>query len=342
MDINEFKSRVASGNTEGCYLFAGEEDYLKKYYLGILRDSVVGDPTLAAFNHALFEGSDVSFAAVRDAIKAPPVFAERKLIEWRYPVFDKMREGDLTLFEETLELLREHSYSTLAIIVADGAVELGVGKRESKFEKRFRDKLSLLVFPKSTDAQLTSWLKRHFDSYGVSTDREALAELIFRSGHSMSVLNSEVDKLCFAALSRGSATVTAADVREIASSTPESDTFALSNAILDRNKAGAFLALEEMKLRRIDPLVILGMMAKSYSELLNVMMLDGDGKESADIATALGMNPYRLKLYLSASRRFTRERASRILAELVRVDTGAKFGGVTGYTAIELFIAKCV
>ena len=342
MDANELKARIASGRTEGCYLFAGEEDYLKKHYLSALRDSIVADETLAAFNHALFEGTDLSFAALRDAIKAPPVFAERKLVEWRYPSFDKMKESELTLFEETLELLAEHSYTTLAIIVADGGVELGAGKRESKFEKRFRDKLSLLVFNKSTDAQLMSWLKRHFDSYRVGVSADVLRELIFRSGHSMSVLSSEVDKLAFAALARGKDSVSVQDVRDIASSTPECDTFALSNAILDRNKAAAFAAMEEMKLRRLDPLVILGMMAKSYSELVNVMMLEADGLGSADIASTLGMNPYRLKLFLGASSRFSRERASRILSELVRVDTEAKFGGVTGYTAIELFISKCV
>jgi hypothetical protein len=54
------------------------------------------------------------------------------------------------------------------------------------------------------------------------------------------------------------------------------------------------------------------------------------------------MNPYRLKLYLAAAKRFTPEKANAILSELARVDTGAKYGGVTGYTAIELFISKCL
>lgn len=253
-----------------------------------------------------------------------------------------MKESDLSLLEDTVEMLREYPYAALAIIVSDGDLTLGVGKRESKFERRFRDKLYLMNFPKSTETQLLAWLKRHFDAYSVNVSADTLRELIFRSGHSMSVLNSEVDKLCYLALSRGMDTVNADTVREAASSTPECDTFALSNAVLERNKAGAYTALDEMKSRRVDPLMILGMMAKSYSELVNVLMMQGDGMGSADIASALGMNPYRLKLYLSASSRFTKERAARIAEELVRVDTGAKFGGVTGYTAIEMFIAKCV
>lgn len=342
MDVNEFKAKIKSDSVGGCYIFVGEEDYLKRYYLGELRDTVVGDATLAAFNHALYEGAEIDFARISDDIKSPPVFAEYKLIEWRYPNIDKMKESELVLLENTLELLSDYPYAVFALIVADGDITLGVGKKEGKFEKRFKDKLNLLNFPKSTEAQLISWLKRHFDTYSVGVTADVLRELIFRSGHSMSVLNFEVDKLAFLALSRGKTSVSSEDVKEAASSTPECDTFALSNAILDRNKAGAYYALDEMKSHRLDPLVILGMMAKTYSELVNVIMMQSDGMDASDIATALGMNPYRLKLYISASRKFTKERASRVAEELVRVDTGAKFGGITGYTAIEIFIAKCV
>ena len=60
------------------------------------------------------------------------------------------------------------------------------------------------------------------------------------------------------------------------------------------------------------------------------------------IVSATGINPYRLKLYLASIKKFDSRRATRILSELVRVDTGAKWGGLTGYTPIEMFIAKCV
>lgn len=342
MDINELKSRIKATRLDGCYMFAGEEDYLKRYYLSSVRDALVGDPTLAAFNHAVFEGAEINFALVRDAIKAPPMFADYKLIEWRYPSFTKMKEGDLKLLEETLDLLIDFPYATLAFIVSDGEVDLGTAKKESRFVKRFKEKINIFDFPMSTDAQLMSWLKKHFEAYSLTASQGALRELIFRAGHSMSVLKSEVDKLAYCVLARGGDTVTEALVREVASTTAECDTYALSNAIIERNKAGAYFALEEMKAQRMDPLMILGMLERSYSELVNVLMLAKDGMGSADIVKETGINAYRIKLYLAGTTRFTAERAARILEELVRVDTGAKFGGITGYTAIEIFIGKCV
>ena len=97
-----------------------------------------------------------------------------------------------------------------------------------------------------------------------------------------------------------------------------------------------------MKSNRLDPILIIGMLERSYSELVHVLMLSAEGFGSADISTKTGINAYRVKLYLASASRFSKERAARILEELLRVDAGAKFGGIVGYTAIEIFIGKCV
>ena len=111
---------------------------------------------------------------------------------------------------------------------------------------------------------------------------------------------------------------------------------------LERNKKEAFIALEEMKARRLDPIMILGMMVKAYTDVASVVMMLADGTSPNDIQTATKMNPYRLKLYLAAAKRYTPQKANAIISELARVDTGAKYGGVSGYTAIELFVSKCL
>lgn len=342
MELNDFKAILKSDNIAGAYIFSGEEDYLKRYYLGALRDKAVTDESFSTFNHAVYDGAEIDFASVRDDIMSPPMFEPYKLIEWRYPDFNKMKESELDDLEKIVDLVQSTDYAVLAFLVSDGDIDLGTPKKESKFVKRFGEKIRILNFDKSTDQQLLAWLKRHFDAEGVGVTLDVLNALIFRAGHSMTVLNNEVIKLCMLAKSRGQKEISTEDVQTVASSTPECDTFALSNAILERNKKGAFVALEEMKSRRLDPIMILGMMAKTYTDIVSVVMMLKDGINSNDIQTATKMNPYKLKLYIQAAKRFTPEKAKNILAELSRVDTGAKYGGVTGYTAIELFVAKCL
>lgn len=342
MELADFKNLLKSDNLAGAYVFSGEEDYLKRYYLAQLRDKAVPDDSFSTFNHAVYDGEEIDFASLRDDVLSPPMFERYKMIEWRYPNFDKMKEADLGELEKLLDLVASTDYAVLAFLVSDGDVDLGTPKKGSKFVKRFGEKLRILNFEKSTDAQLLSWLKRHFDAEGVTVTPDVLSTLIFRVGHSMTVLNNEVNKLCMLAKSRNLERITVKDVETVSASTPECDTFALSNAILERDKKGAFLALEEMKSRRLDPIMILGMMAKTYTDIVGVVMMLADGTSQNDILTATKMNPYRLKLYLGAAKRFTPEKANAILSELARVDTGAKYGGVTGYTAIELFISKCL
>lgn len=342
MELADFKNLMKSDSIAGTYIFAGEEDYLKRYYLGQLRDRAVTDASFATFNHAVYDGEEMDFASLRDDVMSPPMFEQYKMIEWRYPNLDKMKESDLAELEKLVDLVATTDYAVLALLVSDGDVDLGTPKKESKFTKRFGQKIRILKFDKSTDAQLLSWLKRHFDAEGVTVDASVLNALIFRVGHSMTVLNSEVNKLCMLAKARGLDRISVADVESVAASTPECDTYALSNAILERDKKGAFLALEEMKARRLDPIMILGMMAKTYTDIVGVVMMLADGTGLSDIQAATKMNAYRLKIYVNAAKRFTPAKANAILSELARVDTGAKYGGVSGYTAIELFISKCV
>jgi len=342
MELNDFKNLLKTDNIVGCYIFSGEEDYLKRYYLSSLRDKAVTDDSFSAFNLAVYDGPEVDFSALLDDVMSPPMFEPYKFIEWRYPNFEKMKESELELLENLLDAVEKTDYAVLAFLVSEGDIDLGTPKKESKFSKRFSNRIKILNFPKSTDAQLLSWLKKHFDAHGISVSGDTLRALIFRTGHSMTVLSNEVAKLCMYASARGISEIGVQDVNTVASSTPECDTFAFSNAILEKNKKTAFVALDEMKSRRVDPIIILSMLAKTYTDMSSVVMMLKDGINQTDIQNATKMNPYRLKLYISAAKRYTPKQMSKILNELTRVDTGAKYGGVTGYTAIEMFISKCL
>lgn len=340
MDLSLFKSKLKSGSLSGIYIFAGEEDYLVRYYLGSLRSAVAPDEAFAVFNNPVFDGEEVDFAAISEAVKAPPMMSDFKLIEWRHADFTAMRESELDSLEELISTVEEYDYSVVAFTADESGLEFGTAKKPSAFIKRFGDKINILRFEKSTENQLYAWLKKHFEAEGVTVGLDTVKALVFRSGRSMDVLANEVSKLAALALSRGKTTVTPADVDEVASSTPECDTFALSNAILERNKQKAYLALEEMKLRRVDPTIIMGMVARTFDDLCAVAHLLDEGRGASAINEVLKMNEYKLKIYIPAAKKYGTERLSEIISSLARTDAASKFGGVTGYTAIELFISR--
>ena len=342
IDVKDFKAALKSGDLGGIYVFAGEEEYLKRYYLAELRSAVVADEALAVFNNPVFDGEEIDFAAIAEAIKAPPVMSDYKLIEWRHADFTALTEKGLESLEEIAELCSEHPYATVAFLTLADGLDFGVGKRQSKFITRFDKRLRILRLDKSGERQLLGWLKRHFDSHGVGVSLDALNALVLTSGRSMDVLVGEVEKLSALALSRGQKEISVRDISEVASPTPESEAFALSNAITDKNRTAALAALYEMKSRRVDPAVIIGMLSRSFGELAAVGALAAEGHGAPDIASALGMAPFKVGLCVTGAKRYGKEALASIVSEIARVDAESKFGGLSGYTAVELFIAKYV
>ena len=225
------------------------------------------------------------------------------------------------------------------LTTADG-FDVGTHKRKSKLAARLSSGFEILNFDKSTDSQLLSWLKKHFDAEGVTVDVATLNALLFRSGRSMEVLNNEVTKLCCFVKANGKSRVSEEDVNAVCSSTVECDAFALSNAVIEKNVSKAFFALTELKQRRIEPPAIIAMLERTYSELLSVSILLDEGKGAADIEAILRLHPFKTKLNINAARKIGTKRLAASLDELGRIDASSKSGGLSGYGVIEMFITK--
>ena len=157
MDTNDFKEALKSGRLSGVYIFAGEEEYLVRYYLKSLRDAVGIDDAFAVFNNPTFDGEEIDFGAIAEAIKSPPMMSDYKLIEWRHADFNVLREQGHAQLDELIELCREHSYSIVAFTASGDGLDFGTQNKPSAFIKKFakREGLNILRFDKSTENQLT-------------------------------------------------------------------------------------------------------------------------------------------------------------------------------------------
>ncbi|MBR2466039.1 MAG: DNA polymerase III subunit delta [Clostridia bacterium] len=340
MEYTELDERIKKASFAGRYIFGGEEDFLKRHYARQLVKAAIGDAD-DIFSHSVFDGEDATAAEVLEAVISPPLMSEYKVVEWRFPDFSAMREKELAAVEELAAEHDKNPDTVLIITVSQESFEFSAGKNKSKLERRFGKLFELVNFKKSTDKQLLGWLNRHFTAEGLTTDASALNTLLSRSGKSMDVLSGEVSKLVAFVKADGRSYVTVADVEAVSSQTPESETFAFQNAIVNKDKAAAFRALDDLKFRRVDPAVILAMTERSLTELLNVAMLVKDG-EADKLGPLLGIRDFKARICLGGARRYGAEGLSKILSELVRLDAASKFGGISGYRLIELFISEYI
>ena len=93
-------------------------------------------------------------------------------------------------------------------------------------------------------------------------------------------------------------------------------------------------------MRRVDAGAALGLIARTYDDLLSVALLLDEGRGLSDIENTLKMNSYKLKLYAAAVKKYGTKRIAAAVSALAKTDADSKFGGVTGYTAIELFVSQ--
>ena len=63
MELSQLKPRIASA-PEGFFIFSGEEEYLKRYYLDELLARVVPDAFLRPLNYVVFDGPEIDLGAL--------------------------------------------------------------------------------------------------------------------------------------------------------------------------------------------------------------------------------------------------------------------------------------
>lgn len=340
MNSNDIKARIKSGNLSGFFIFAGEEDYLKRHFAKELREAALSDGPFASFNHTAFDADDIDLPSMREALMSPPMMGEYKVVEWKFADLDKLRENEIKALIDVAERRDDYPYALVIITTTEDGFDVGTERRRSKLFTRLSEAFEIAVFDKSTDAQLISWLKRHFDAEGVSSDPRSLSTLLLRVGHSMYSLSTEVTKLSAYAKANGITAITPELVEEITSPNLETDAFALSNAIIEKNAKRAFQALEDLRGQRVEPLAVLAQLSRTYGELLSVSLLADEGKDTSAIEALTKLHPYRSKLYIGAAKKLGTKKIGAALESLIETEAKAKSGGSTGYKAIEIFIAK--
>lgn len=341
MQANELKERIKKGNIGGVYLFAGEEDYLKRYYLGELRKRIVADETLAAFNHFSLEGASIDFAAISDAVRTPGMMSDEKLIEWHLADFDGMKEKDLAALETLCAEIKEYPENTVVFVATPEGFDAGTDRRPSKLAKRLAASLDIVLFPLSTDAQLAAWISRHFSAEGVGITPSLPSSMIVRVGHNMSILASEIEKLVLYAKANALSAVSEKEMDFVCVKTVESDAFSLSNALLDGKREDAYRYLGDMKRRRVDPIVILSQISRLYGDMLAVAYLSEEGKTPKEVAAELKMHEYKAGLYVKAAKKNGTSAIEYCLSLCADLDAALKNGNAS-YVGLERLIAECV
>ena len=337
----DFRKELKAQPRRG-YLLFGEEDYLKAFALRQAREILCPDPSLAIFNEMRLDAVDFTSQKLLDALMASPMMADQKLVTLTGLNFQTMRQNEIDDFCEALQGLSEFDYNVLIVHVCADCFDAGVvHKKPSPLLMRLGEYLTPVYFERCSTAKLTAWVGKHFAHNGVEASPELCALMPEYCGHSMFLLANEIDKLSFYVLSQGRIDATKADLHYVCTPVTEYDAFAFTNAIMEGRSDAALAILADYRLKRLDPLLILGDVIRVICEMIAVRAMTTEGTPTSEISTAFKppLHEYRVGLYQRSLRNTSEKRLQRALEACNIADSALKLSQ-NGYAALEKLICS--
>ncbi len=331
MTANDFKAELR--RLSGGYLFCGEEDYLKRYYMGAARNAVTEKNDI--FNRILITADNYSADNLMSSIESLPVMNDKKFIEISGLPFNEMREQDIEDMTEVLSKLPDYEYDVLIIYADAENFDAGTPKQPSKLFKKLSKVVKPVLFPRETPARLAAWVAKHFAAELVVAPPDAVNALLAKCGCDMSVLSSEIEKLCWYLKAANREKLTEADVALVASESKEIAAFDFTNAILDGKISKALSILTELRLKKEKPEIILSGISKVICELCAVKALMESGSGSQMIAQKLKMHPFKAGLYMKSASAADSDKLKRLAAICYDADIRIKSTPLDSYGVLD-------
>ncbi len=333
----DLKARIKE-NKCGFFVFYGDNEYLKDYYASILRKGVAGDD----FNYSRFEGDSFSFYDIEGFLGTYSFMNERKMLEVSDPKILKWSEKEQEAFKNLISdsfddvtvlfVYRKDEFESKLIPPSKApakptiSYELAVSMSKNCF---------FVDFPASDTAKLINWIKRHFEKENIPLSEDAPRHLIDYCGSDMYILKGEIDKLCAVCES-----VSPVEIEKYCCSNIEYQTFDLSEALSQGNAKKVKEIFLNLKLKKADPLVIMGTLTKNFYDTLLAKEAKKSGVSSAMLAKDFSMNSWVAEKRMRSATSVTNQYLEKAIHECSECDKKLKSFSADQYAHIELLLEK--
>ena len=281
------------------YWLEGEEEYFINEIVDYAEHQILSEAD-ASFNLTVFYGRDASWADVINACRRYPVFAERQVVLIKEAQF--MKE-----IEKLEDYITKPLLSTILVIAYKDKKVDG----RYRFGKLVKEKAELYSAKKFYDNQLPEWTQEQIKSKGYNITQKALLLIVDHIGNDLNRINNEIDKLLVNLQERKN--ITEDDVEKYIGISKEYNVFELQDAFGKRDLSKAIKIIQYFESNpKAGPIqLILPSLYNFFSKSFMVLgVSQGDDKA---VASAIGVNPFFVKDYIEAVKRYQYEGIERAL-----------------------------
>ena len=204
-----------------------------------------------------------------------------------------------------------------------------------KIVKMIADKYQIIRVEDLKPSDIYSKLDKVFKDDGYKCNKDTLYYIINNSLNNYDLSYNEVEKI---KLYYGKACeVKQEDVKEIISRAIEDNNFKFLDAVIGRKIKDAFVIFDDLMRQKVEPIMLLSMLAKEYRNMLLIKKYKSYSKN--DLMSLLELKyDFQFDKSMSNSYNYTIESLENILVYLADLDYKIKNGKITNRRALELFI----
>lgn len=316
LDYGKLKRTLKEEGPQRIYLLYGPEEYLREDFTAALKTMCLPDGE-DDFSYKRLNQESFSVRAFCDAVDALPFLTERTFVEVRGIDLNHITESDADKLTKQVGDIPE--YCTLAFVQEAGFEPDGRKKLIKAIRKNGRD----VEFTEQPQSSIVKWVRKRFAAHEKQIDPATADYLINYSGHLMQQLIPEIEKV--AAYTKGDV-VTTADIDAVASKSPETAVYELSDQLAIRNYDGAARVMGELLGRKdTEPIMLLAMIANQMRNIYAAKLAEREQREKGYLAEVTGVRfDFLIRKLRENAKRFSIARLERAIVLCAETDYAMK------------------
>ena len=256
------------------------------------------------------------------------MFEEEKFIIVRNANFfgsGKINEKDIDIL---LKYLDNPNSLTSMIFICNEKIDA-----RKKIAKKFKEKYEIISIPNLKYYEIENKVMDYIQKQHYKIDMETIKYIVANSLINYDLVMGEVEKIllyysepCF---------IKRKDVENIVSKSINTNNFLFVDALIDGDLERSLLLLNDLKVMKVEPTVLLSLLARDIRIMLQIKNLLEQNKREYEILNDLKLMDWQLEKYLKKAFPYKKKELEEWLVKLSNLDLKIKSGKLDKYYALE-------
>lgn len=327
LTFEKISSEIKAKIYKPVYFLEGEEPYYIDLIADLIAENIL-DESEREFNQSILYGKDIDSVRLISEAKRFPMMAERQVLiikeaqeikdlekTTKVTVGTKRKEEEINLLEE---YIKNPQPTTLLVICFKYKT---LDKRKS-LGKTLVQSGYLFNSTKLYENELPGWIEKYSKGQGLRIQPKAAFLIAEYLGNDLSRISNEIEKLKINL--KGRTEISVEDVQNFIGISKDYNVFELQNAIGKRDVVKANQIINYFAANpKENPFVFV--IANFYSFFSKLLLYHGaPDKSQYVVSSVMGIKPFFLKDYESASRIYTTDKLRKIIGYLREYDLKSK------------------